>query len=175
MKKIAVILTQDYEDSEASDPIERLKKEGMDVTIVAPEKGETYSGKQGEFEIEADLSIQEADPENFDALLIPGGHSPESLRLEKGAVAFVEHFVQRSKPIAAICHGPQLLISANGVEGRRMTSFESIRIDLKNAGAKVLDEEVVVDCNIVTSRTPDDIPAFNDMMIEVFQREPALT
>jgi protease I len=170
--RIAVLLTNKFEDPEASEPIEALKKEGMEPVVVSPEAGETLEGKQGKVKIKSDLAITEASPSDFEGLLLPGGRSPEALRGEKGAVEFVRHFVDKKKPIASICHGAQLLMSADGLRGKKMTCVSSIAVDAKNAGADYVDEEVVVDGNLVTSRVPDDIPAFNREMIKLFKQAP---
>ena len=126
---------------------EALVEAGFDVDVVSP---------------------QEDNPEDFDALLLPGGRSPENLRTVPQAVAFVKHFVNEKKPIAAICHGPQLLISADGVKGRHLTGYESIVVDLENAGGTYHDRPVVVDGNLVTSRTPDDLELFNREILTHF-------
>jgi len=171
MTKIAVILTQKFEDSEASSPLEALKKEGLEAVVVSPKAGETIKGKNGEFSITSDRAITATNADEFDALLIPGGRSPESLRGEEGAVDFVKHFVDEKKPIAAICHGAQLLMSADGLRGKKMTCVSSIAVDAKNAGANYVDQEVVVDGNLVTSRVPKDLPAFNREMIKLFKEQ----
>ena len=167
-KRVAVLLTDKFEDSEASSPIEALKAEGMDVVVVSPEAGKTYEGKKGEFSVTSDLAVVEASARDFDSLVIPGGASPEALRGEEGAVEFVKAFVKQDKPIAAICHGPQLLISADAFRGRKMTCVSTIAVDMKNAGADYVDRSVVVDGNLVTSRTPDDLPDFNREMVRLF-------
>jgi protease I len=118
-------------------------------------------------EVEVDVPLDQASPDEFDALLLPGGQmNPDNLRKEERAVSFVRSFIDAGKPVAAICHGPWVLVEADAVRGRRMTSYSSIKTDLRNAGAEWVDEEVVVDEGIVTSRNPDDIPAFNRKMIE---------
>lgn len=167
-RRVAVLLTDKFEDSEAKSPIEALKGAGMEVVVVSPEAGKTYKGKKGEFSVTSDLAVVEASARDFDSLVIPGGGSPESLRVEEGAVEFVKEFVNKDKPIAAICHGPQLLISADALRGRTMTCVSTIAVDMKNAGAKYQDRSVVVDGNLVTSRTPDDLPDFNREMLRVF-------
>lgn len=167
-QRIAVLLTDEFEDSEVSSPIEALREEGMEVVVVSPQAGETYEGKKGDFSIQADLSLDQARAEEFDGLLIPGGASPEALRTEDGAVELVKSFVEQDKPVAAICHGPQLLISADALRGKTMTCVESIAVDMKNAGAKYIDCPVVVDGKLVTSRTPKDLPEFNREMVKLF-------
>lgn len=168
MKRIAVLLTDDFEDSEARSPIEALRAEGMEVVVVGPKAGQTYEGKKGEYSVDSDLSISEAKSQDFSALVIPGGGSPESLRIEDGAVELVKSFAEEKKPIAAICHGPQLLVSADALRGKTMTCVETIAIDMKNAGANYVDKPVVVDDNLVTSRTPKDLPDFNREMVKLF-------
>ena len=166
--RVAVLLTDKFEDSEASSPIEALRSQGMEVVVVGPEAGKTYEGKKGQFTVTCDLAVVEASAKDFDSLVIPGGASPEALRVEEGAVNFVKEFVKHDKPIAAICHGPQLLISADALRGRKMTCVDTIAVDMKNAGADYVDRSVVVDGNLVTSRTPDDLPDFNREMLRLF-------
>jgi protease I len=161
-KKIAVVLTNDFEDSEYTGPAEAFKAEGHELTVIEKEKGKTITGKHGEAKVTVDASIDEVKPEDFDALLIPGGFSPDILRADDRFVQFAKAFMDAKKPVFAICHGPQLLITAKTLNGRKVTGYKSIRVDLENAGANFVDEEVVVCGNqLVTSRTPDDIPAFN--------------
>lgn len=161
-KKIAVLITDEFEDSEFTSPAEAYIKAGHEVVTIDTKAGVTVTGKQGKAEVKIDKDIDHVHPAEFDALLLPGGHSPDSLRGDDRFVEFTKSFVALGKPVFAICHGPQLLISANAVRGRKMTSVKAIAIDLKNAGADFYDKEVVVDNDrLVTSRTPDDLPAFN--------------
>ena len=161
-KKIAVLITDEFEDSEFTSPAEAFRKAGHDVVTIEMEAGKTVKGKKGEASITIDKAIDEVKPDEFDALLLPGGHSPDTLRGDDRFVTFTREFVDSGKPVFAICHGPQLLISAEVVRGRKLTTVKPIVIDLKNAGADFYDQEVVIDNNqIVTSRTPDDLPAFN--------------
>ncbi|MCU7557772.1 type 1 glutamine amidotransferase domain-containing protein [Macrococcus capreoli] len=162
-KKIAVVLDNLFEDSEFTSPVEAFKQEGHEVTVIGKEAGSTVKGKKENTEITIDKAIGEVKHEDFDALLIPGGFSPDLLRGdEQGRFgAFAKGFVEQEKPVFAICHGPQLLIDTDLLKGKKMTSYLSIRKDLENAGATVVDEPVVIDSNIVTSRTPDDLPDFN--------------
>lgn len=171
MKKIAVLIENGFEDSEFSKPYEALKKEGHQVTIIGPEANTDYKGKNGEAKAHSDKSLNEVSAEQFDGLLIPGGHAPEKLRLHEKAIQLVKEFGQQNKPIAAICHGPQLLISADLVRGKKATCYDSIVVDLKNAGAKYENAPVVTDANLVTSRKPDDIPQFNEAMLKLFVGE----
>ncbi len=161
-KKIAVLITDEFEDSEFTSPAEAYKKAGHEVITIEKEAGKTVKGKQGEANVKIDKSIDDVSPEEFDALLLPGGHSPDSLRGDDRFITFTREFVNSGKPVFAICHGPQLLISAEVVRGRKLTAVKPIVIDVKNAGAEFFDQEVVVDKDqLVTSRTPDDLPAFN--------------
>lgn len=161
-KKIAVVLDNYFEDVEYISPVEALKNEGHDITVIGKETG-TVKGKSEDTEVTVDRAISDIKPEDFDALLIPGGFSPDMLRGdEEGRFGeFTKHFVQNEKPVFAICHGPQLLIDTDLLKGKKLTSFLSVRKDLENAGATVVDESVVVSDNIVTSRTPDDLEDFN--------------
>ncbi|UBH08194.1 type 1 glutamine amidotransferase domain-containing protein [Macrococcus armenti] len=161
-KKIAVVLDNLFEDVEFTSPVEAFKKEGHEVTVIGKKTG-TVTGKSENTEVQIDKAISDVKPEDFDALLIPGGFSPDMLRGdEKGCFGeFTKHFVQKEKPVFAICHGPQLLIDTDLLKGKKVTSYLSVRKDLENAGATVVDESVVVDSNIVTSRTPDDLEDFN--------------
>jgi len=161
-KKIAVLITDEFEDSEFTSPAEAFRKAGHEVVTIEKQAGNTVKGKQGEAEVTIDKSIDDVTPEEFDALLLPGGHSPDSLRGDDRFVSFTRDFVNSGKPVFAICHGPQLLISADVIRGRKLTTVKPIIIDVKNAGAEFHDQEVVIDKDqLVTSRTPDDLPAFN--------------
>ena len=152
-KKIAVLITDEFEDSEFTSPADEFRKAGHEVITIE---------KQGEASVTIDKSIDEVTPAEFDALLLPGGHSPDYLRGDNRFVTFTRDFVNSGKPVFAICHGPQLLISADVIRGRKLTAVKPIIIDVKNAGAEFYDQEVVVDKDqLVTSRTPDDLPAFN--------------
>ncbi|MBS4218423.1 type 1 glutamine amidotransferase [Bacillus sp. FJAT-49711] len=160
-KKIAVLVTNDFEDSEYTEPVKSFKEKGHAVITIEMEKGKTVKGKQGESEVIIDESIDDVSPEDFDALFIPGGFSPDILRADERFVHFSKAFMDAKKPVFAICHGPQLLITAKTLEGRDVTGYTSIKVDLENAGGNFHDKEVVVCQNqLVTSRTPGDIPAF---------------
>jgi protease I len=156
--RIAALVGPGFEDSEFRIPYDRFRKAGHEVVVVGAKKGETLLGDKGRERAQVDLVLENARPEQFDALFIPGGHSPDALRADDLAVEFVRRF--RDKPIFAICHGPQLLITAEMVRDRTMTAWKTIQVDLRNAGAKVVDKDVVVDRNLVTSRKPDDLEAF---------------
>ena len=159
-KKVAMLIAKDFEDSEALDPKAYLEARGADVTVIGVAR-ETYAGKKGG-SLAADTTFAEVDPGQFDALVIPGGGAPENLRIDDDAVAFARAFVDSGKPVASICHGPQLLISANVLRGRTVTCVKKIRDDVKNAGATYVDEALVIDGNLITSRTPADLPQFDD-------------
>ncbi len=170
-RKVAILATDGFEQSELEKPMEALKNAGAEVKVVSPKSGSIKGWKHTDWgnKVDVDLVVSEAKAEDFDALLLPGGvMNPDQLRMDEKAVAFVKGFVSAGKPIAAICHGPWTLIETGIVRGRRMTSWPSIKTDLINAGAEWSDEEVIVDNGLVTSRKPDDIPAFNKKMIEEF-------
>lgn len=160
-KKIAVLLTNMFEDSEYTEPAKALREAGHTLTVIEKNKGETVTGKSENTEVSIDASIDEIKPEEFDALFIPGGFSPDILRADDRFVTFSKSFMDDQKPVFAICHGPQLLITAEALKGRDVTGYQSLKVDLQNAGATFHDKEVVV-CHdhLVTSRTPDDLPAF---------------
>ncbi len=170
-KIIAVLATDGFEQVELTQPVEALKAAGAMVEIIAPKAGHIQGFKhhdKGEL-TPVDRALAEADARDYAGLVLPGGViNPDALRLEADAVAFIRAFLEASKPVAAICHGPWTLIDAGGVKGRRMTSWPSLRTDLTNAGADWVDEEVVVDNGLVTSRNPDDLPAFCAKMVEAF-------
>ncbi|WIF98165.1 MULTISPECIES: type 1 glutamine amidotransferase domain-containing protein [Pontibacillus] len=162
MSKIACVITELFEDVEYTDPAKAFKEAGHEVVTIEKQKGNTVTGKQGNESVTIDQSIDDVKPEDFDALFIPGGFSPDQLRADERFVHFAKHFMDEKKPVFAICHGPQLLITAKSLEGRTATGFTSIAVDMEYAGVTYKDEEVVVCGNqLVTSRQPDDIPAFN--------------
>lgn len=162
-KRVAMVLAANFEDVEATEPKDALERAGASVTVVGIEKG-SIQGKKGAT-LEATETFSSVKPQDFDMLVIPGGGSPENLRINDDAVKFTRTFVESGKPVASICHGPQLLISAEVVEGRTLTAVNKIRDDIKNAKGNYVDEEVVVDGNLITSRVPKDIPAFNDAIV----------
>jgi protease I len=173
-KKIAILATDGFEQSELMGPMKALEQEGATCEIVSP-KDETVRGWQhvnwGE-ELDVDVPLAEAKPEEYDALVLPGGQmNPDVLRGMPAVQRFVRAFIDAGKTVGAICHAPWILIDAGVVNGKRLTSWPSIRIDLRNAGANVVDEPCVVDGNIVTSRKPGDIPAFSAKLIEMIARE----
>lgn len=160
MKKIAAIITNLFEDSEYNRPVEAFQKAGHTVVPIGITKGETVWGKTDHTPVIIEKSISEIRVGDFDALLVPGGYSPDKLRVYDDAVEFVREFVNSQKPVFMICHGPQLLITARVLEGRTVTGYVSIIQDIVNAGAIFVDAEVVVDDNLISSRTPADLPAF---------------
>ncbi len=164
--RVAMLVGPRFEDSEAVAPYYRLKEAGAEVTVVGLTTG-TVEGKHG-VPMRVELAAADARSEDFDALVLPGGQGPDTLRAHEAPVNFVRGFVAAGKPIGAICHGPQLLISARGVQGARVTAWKSVWDDLRNAGASVVDEPVVVDRehHLVTSRHPGDIPAFDAALVE---------
>jgi len=170
-KTVAILVADGFEQVELTEPKKALEEAGARTQIVSPAEG-VVSGwdhsKWGD-NFPVDVPLDRANPNEYDALLLPGGvMNPDKLRMNPRAVQFVKAFFDAGKPVAAICHGPWTLIEAGVVRGRRMTSYESIQTDLKNAGAQWVNEEVVTDNGLVTSRKPDDIPAFNRKMIEEF-------
>lgn len=166
MATIAMPVGEGFEDSEFSEPFERLQDAGHSVVTFGAERGERIWGKRGQAMVTIEHIPDEIDPGQFDALVIPGGYSPDHLRTNQSVVSFVRRFVESGKPVAAICHGPQLLIEADAVEGREITSWPSVRKDLENAGARWVDREVVEDGNLITSRSPDDLDAFCDAILQ---------
>jgi len=171
-RKIAVLSENGFEESELTSPVQRLKEEGAEVHIISSKTGSIKAMKGDQdwtIDVPVDKTITDANAAEYQGLLIPGGVlNPDALRKNPDALAFVKSFFEDGKPVAAICHGPQVLISAEVVEGRKMTSTQTIKVDLINAGANWVDEEVVVDRGLVTSRSPQDLPAFNDKIVEEF-------
>jgi protease I len=170
--KVAVLVAKGFEQVEFTEPVNALKESGATVHVVSPEKDKVKAWDKTDWgkEFNVDVTIDEAHARDYDALLLPGGViNPDKLRMNKKAVDFVKYFVQNGKPVAAICHGPWTLIETGLMRGKKVTSYESLKTDLINAGAEWVDEEVVVDNGIVTSRQPDDIPAFIDKMLEEFK------
>lgn len=170
MAKIAMVIGPEFEDSEFRVPYDALRDGGHTVTLVGVRAGETVKGKKGKESAEVEVAASEVNARSFDAMVIPGGASPDHLRTDKGVVQLVRGFVETGRPIAAVCHGPQLLIEADAVAGKTMTSWPSVRKDLENAGATWVDREVVVDGNLITSRKPDDLPAFSNALLEKLPR-----
>jgi protease I len=169
MNNIAVLIGNDFEDSEYTQPAEAFKKAGYRLVHLGLKKGDTVTGKKERTPVQIDKEATGADPREFVALLIPGGYSPDNLRAHEGPVQFVRQFMESGKPVFAICHGPQLLIKARKLEGRKATGYKSLIEDMKYAGARYMDKEVVVDGNLVTSRQPSDIPAFIEAGLKMLE------
>lgn len=170
-KKVAILVTDGFEQAELLEPRKALDEAGAKTFIVSPNKSQVQAWNKKEWgeKVDVDVPLDQAKADQFDALLLPGGvMNPDKLRMNPEAVQFVHSFFTAGKPVAAICHGPLMLVEAGVVKGRRLTSWPSIQTDIKNAGGEWVDNEVVVDRNLVTSRKPDDIPAFNREMIKVF-------
>ena len=168
-KKVAILTENGFEEIELTSPMNALEQAGAIVHIISPQKGKVKAWDHDHWSIElsVDRSLSEANPEEYDMLLLPGGVlNPDTLRLNKEAVSFAQHFLEQAKPLAAICHGPQTLIETGMLDGRTMTSYPSIRTDLTNAGVNWVDREVVVDNGLVTSRSPKDLEVFKTKIIE---------
>jgi protease I len=168
-KRIAILATDGFEESELTSPKQHLEQQGWTAEIVSLKSGTIKGWADGNWSNEYDVTttLENANPDDYDALLLPGGIiNPDKLRREQKAVNFVKAFFEAKKPVAAICHAPQILVDANVLKGRKVTSFKSIKQDLINAGALWEDSEVVVDNGLVTSRDPNDLPAFNKKMVE---------
>lgn len=168
-KRVAILVTDGFEQSELEQPRAALEEAGAETALIAPAEDTVRAWDEDDFgdTFNVDVPLRRARPEDYEALLLPGGvMNPDHLRMNPEAVKFVEHFFEAGKPVAAICHGPQMLIEAGAVRGRKLTSYPSLKTDLRNAGAEWVDEPVVVDQGLVTSRRPADIPRFNEKMIE---------
>lgn len=170
IKKVAIILSNEFEDIELTSPKEAIEEAGFETEIIGDTANAEVVGKHGE-KVTVDVSIADAKPENYDGLLIPGGFSPDHLRgdAEGRYGTFAKYFTKNDVPAFAICHGPQILIDTDDLNGRTLTAVLNVRKDLSNAGANVVDESVVVDKNIVTSRTPDDLDDFNREIVKQLQ------
>ncbi|WP_426669593.1 type 1 glutamine amidotransferase domain-containing protein [Mucilaginibacter sp. McL0603] len=168
-RKVAILTEEGFEQVELTSPKQALEAAGAKVDVISPKMGKIKAWNETEWgiEINVDKQLSEANPNDYDALILPGGvMNPDKLRQNKEAVAFAFSFLKDGKPVAAICHGPQLLIETGLISGRTMTSYPSLQTDLRNAGVRWIDQEVVVDNGLVTSRTPADLEAFNQKMIE---------
>lgn len=166
-KKVAFVLANNYEDIEHTSPVDAVRSAGAEVTVIGL-NNETITGKKGGSE-QPDITFDEANVDDYDMLVIPGGGSPENLRIDDRAVSFTKSFVESGKPVASICHGPQLLISAEVLKDRTVTAVNKIRDDIKNAGGNYVDEQVVVDGNLISSRIPSDLDAFNDALVKALK------
>jgi protease I len=170
-KTVAILVDQGFEQVELIKPRKALDRLGAQTKVVSPQEGEVrgWNLKKWGKSVAVDVPLDSANPSEFDALLLPGGvMNPDKLRMNAKAVEFVKHFIDSGKPVAAICHGPWTLIEAGGVQGRTLTSWPSLKTDIRNAGGNWVDQEVVTDRGLITSRMPDDIRAFNKKMIEEF-------
>jgi protease I len=171
--RVAILATDGFEQSELTEPRKALDAAGAVTKVVSPKPGKLrgWNHKDWGEEVPVDQLLDAADPKNYDALLLPGGvMNPDALRMQPKAVAFVKSFFDAGKPVGAICHGPWTVIESGAAKGHRMTSWPSLKTDIRNAGADWVDQEVVVDENLVTSRKPDDIPAFNREIINLFSQ-----
>jgi protease I len=169
--KVAILVADGFEQVELLKPRKALDEAGAETSVVSPKKDQVRGWNHTEWgeEVDVDVPLNHAQADDFDALLLPGGViNPDKLRMDPAAVAFVKSFFDNNKPVAAICHGPWSVIEAGYARGRRIASWPSLKTDLRNAGAEWVDQEVVVDGNLVTSRNPDDIPAFNREMVTLF-------
>jgi len=165
-KRIACLLGPGFEDSEFKKPYDALKAAGFQVDVIGAKKGEKLEGDKGRETAKVDLAIDDAKPDDYVALLVPGGHSPDKLRADDRFVKFVREFEATRRPLAMVCHGPQLLLTAGLAKGRTLTAWKTVQGDLRYAGANVVDREVVVDDNLITSRKPDDLDAFTAKILE---------
>lgn len=171
MAKIAVVLTDLFEDVEFTSPRDALVDAGHELTIIGQEKGITVTGKKDKAKVKIDLGIDDANPEDYDALLIPGGYSPDKLRDDERFLDFVRHFSDKKKFIFSICHAPQLLVNADVLRGKDATSVSQVAVDVKNAGGNFIDQAVVIDdSGLISSRTPDDLPEFNKAIVEALAK-----
>lgn len=170
MVKIAILITDMFEDVEYIKPAEAFKVKGHELTHVGLKKGEKVKGKKQDTEVQIDKSVKDVSVEDFDALFIPGGYSPDKLRGNPKAVEFVKDFMNSGKPVFSICHAPQILITAQAVKGRKITGWKSIVQDIKNAGAEYIDKSVVEDGNLVSSRHPGDLPLFIEAALKKLEK-----
>lgn len=164
-KRVAMLIEDEYEDREVTGPLAALRAAGVAVVVVGPVAGAEYRGKRGEAVVKSDIAAGAARIKDFDAVVVPGGHAPDKMRMRHAMVDLVRDAMEAGKPVAAICHGPQVLISANALRGRTLTCWPSIAIDVKNAGGLYVDKPVVEDGNLITSRKPDDVPFFNEALL----------
>jgi len=165
-----MFVEDEFEDRELTGPLDALRAAGATVSLVGPSAGAEYTGKRGHATVKADVSAGSVKVGDFDALVIPGGHAPDKMRMRHAMVDLARDAMELGKPVAAICHGPQVLISANVLRGRTLTCWPSIAIDVKNAGGLYVDKPVVEDGNLITSRKPDDVPMFNDAIIKALTK-----
>ena len=169
-KRVLILVEQEFEDSELSGPRDALMAAGATVVLVGPVAGAEYRGKRGDTVVTYELAAGVARMKDFDALVIPGGHAPDKMRMRHAMVDLAREAMESNKPVAAICHGPSLLISSNSLKGRTLTCWPSIAIDVKNAGGLYVDKPVVEDGNLITSRKPDDVDVFSEAIIRALAR-----
>jgi protease I len=169
-KRVAMLVEEEFEDRELTGPLDALRAAGAIVTVIGPTAGAEFTGKRGQAVVKSDMAAGAARMKDFDALIIPGGHAPDKMRMRHAMVDLARDAMEAGKPVAAICHGPQLLISANALRGRTLTCWPSIAIDVKNAGGLYVDKPVVEDGNLITSRKPDDVPVFSEAIIRALSR-----
>jgi protease I len=174
-KRVIVLIEEEFDGRELTGAVDALRAAGASITIAGPSAAGTYRSKRGEAVVTSDMAAGAARMKDFDALVIPGGHAPDKMRMRHAMVDLTRDAIEGGKPVAAICHGPQLLISANALRGRTLTCWPSIAIDVKNAGGLYVDKPVVEDGNLITSRKPDDVPAFSEAIIRALSaaRAPA--
>lgn len=171
-QKVAIIIDKLFQDSEVTSPLEELKKAGYEVDVIGFESGVDYVGKNGAV-VKSNKSIDEVKSSDYAGLVIPGGWAPDKMRMNEGMVKLTQEINSAGKPIASICHAGWMLVEADIIKGKKVTSYKAIKTDMKNAGGNWVDEEVVVDGNLVCSRTPDDLPAFNRELLNLLSKVPA--
>jgi deglycase len=169
-KRVAMLVEDEFEDRELTGPLEALRAAGATVTLVGPSAGAEFHGKRGQARVASEIAAGAARIQDFDALVIPGGHAPDRMRMRHAMVDLARDAMEAGKPVAAICHGAQVLISANVLRGRTLTCWPSIAVDVKNAGGLYVDKPVVEDGNLITSRKPDDVPVFSDAIIRALSK-----
>jgi len=169
-KRVAMLVEDEFEDRELTGPLEALRAAGVAVSLVGAAAGTQYTGKRGQAVVKSDIAAGSVTIDDFDALVIPGGHAPDKMRMRHAMVDLARDAMNAGKPVAAICHGPQLLISANALRGRTLTCWPAIAIDVKNAGGLYVDKPVVEDGNLITSRKPDDVPVFSEAILRALAR-----
>jgi protease I len=173
-QRVCILIEDEFEDSELTSPRDALLAAGIDVTIVGPVAGRAYRGKKGT-SVTADAAADQVKASDFSAVVVPGGHAPDKMRLRHAMVDLVRDTVAAGRPVAAICHGPSLLINANVLKGRTLTCWPSIAVDVKNAGGRYVDQPVAEDGPLITSRKPDDLPLFNAALLRRLTDAPAAT
>jgi deglycase len=171
-KRVTILVEDGFEDRELTGPLEALLGAGVAVTIAGATAGAEYHGKRGEAVVKADVAAGSVKVKDIDALVIPGGHAPDKMRMRHAMVDLARDTMEAGKPVAAICHGPQLLISSNSLRGRTLTCWPSIAVDVKNAGGLYVDKPVVEDGNLITSRKPDDVPMFSEALLRALAKMP---